>query len=187
MNIETQEQADRIFPLNEYYGRRGLVLPRIEAVAAELVPAPYRVLLVHEGDMTLRLQRFHNQAIGLRVLEHHSTLQALTRTVVLIREGDGRVVEFGSIRIVFAPFPPEAQQEIALCRRPLGTILRGLHLGHFSKPLAFIRVWSDAHVGQLLGVPAGVPLYGRCNELFDRFRQRLAQVVEILPPESDAH
>ena len=184
MTTVTQGQALSIYPLDEYYQRHGLVLPRIEVVAPEEVPPPYHHLLVHEGDMTLRLQQFHGQPIGLRVIEHEATAQCLKRTVVLVRQGDNRPVEFGSIRIPFAPFPPEAQREIAACQRPLGTILRGLHLGHYSRPIAFIRFWADEHVGQALNVAPDTPLYGRCNELFDRFHQRLAQVVEILPVES---
>ena len=57
-----------VFPLDEFYARSGLALPKIERVAGEEVPEPYRSLLVHQNDMTPTLENFHGASIHLEIL-----------------------------------------------------------------------------------------------------------------------
>jgi hypothetical protein len=50
------------FPLDEFYLRAGITLPRIERIDGESVPEPYKSLLVHSQDipkfMTYRTREF---------------------------------------------------------------------------------------------------------------------------------
>ena len=54
-----------VYPLDEFYARTGLILPKIERLRGEQVPEPYRKLLVHEHDMTPTLESFHGADIHL--------------------------------------------------------------------------------------------------------------------------
>jgi hypothetical protein len=45
-----------VFPLDEFYARSGLPLPKIERLTAEQLPEPQRLLLAHENDMTPTLE-----------------------------------------------------------------------------------------------------------------------------------
>jgi hypothetical protein len=53
-----------VYPLDEFYARSGLPLPRIERTSGEEVPEPYRSLLVHQNDMTPTLEQPGNPEPG---------------------------------------------------------------------------------------------------------------------------
>src|SRR3954469_19663154 len=79
-NIETRVMPDRssppvpaaalpfVYPLDDFYARSGLPLPKFERIVAERMPEPYRTLLVHENDMTPTLEKFHGAQIHLKIL-----------------------------------------------------------------------------------------------------------------------
>src|SRR3954464_13303646 len=101
-----------LYPLDDFYARAGLIVPRVTRVAGEEVPEPYRQLLVHEHDMTPTLERHHGERIHLRVIGRQLTEDALSRLVVLTTNDSERPVEFGAIVIHLPPFPPAARETI---------------------------------------------------------------------------
>src|SRR5687767_9919472 len=98
-------------PLDEFYIHSGRKLPRMETVAAPSIPAPYQELLVHEGDMTPTLERFHGATIHLRVLKRELHGDFYFRQVLLITDDTNKVVEFGAIKIFLGQFPAKARSE----------------------------------------------------------------------------
>src|SRR5262245_38385741 len=60
--------SDILHPLDDFYARAGLEVPRFELVAAHEVPEPYKSLLVHEADMTPTLESFHGARLRVAVL-----------------------------------------------------------------------------------------------------------------------
>lgn len=168
-------------PLDEFYAHAHLVLPEIALVDGADVPEPYRSLLVHEGDMTPVLERFHETQIHLRVLGREQRANSYFRQVLLLGEESGAPLEFGAIKISLDLFPSAARQEILGEHLPLGTILARHRIPHLSRPKAYLRVRADAFIAGLFEVPAGTILYGRRNTLSTPARQSLAEVVEILP------
>jgi chorismate-pyruvate lyase len=172
-----------IYPLDEFYRLAGReALPSVIQVAGEEVPEPFRRLLVHESDMTPTLEAYHGERIGLRVLTKRIENGALFRQVLLVRESDGRPVEYGAIAIHLDRFPPRAVAQILEGRVPLGTILHSLEISHRSRPRAFIRITVDEVLGDALGLSPPRSLYGRRNVLRDPAGIELADIVEILPP-----
>ncbi len=170
------------YPLDDFYAQAGLMLPAIETISGELVPEPYKTLLVHADDMTPTLERFHAEPIHLRVLSSQQRDDAYYREVVLVLDPDERPVEFGAIKINLHLFPPAARQAILGERRPLGTILHEHAIAHFSRPKAFLKVDSDAFINSALKLSGKHLLYGRRNALVDPQQRPLAEIVEILPP-----
>ncbi len=169
-------------PLDELYAKAGLSLPHIENVPGEQVPQPFRKLLVHEGDMTPTLEKFHRSAIHLNVLGREQRDDIYFREVLLLADDSEKVVEFGAIKINLAYFPPPARQEILREHLPLGTILARNKIDHTSRPKAFLKVQSDAFMNGVLGLNGVHTLYGRRNTLSNLQGQPLAEIVEILPP-----
>ena len=70
-------------------------------------------------------------------------------------------------------------------RLPLGTILAKYQIPHFSKPTAFLRIQSDGYINGALGLTREHVLYGRRNALRNGEQQVLAEIFEILPPETN--
>ncbi len=170
------------FPLDEFYARSGMALPKLERLAGEQVPEPYRSLLVHESDMTPTLEKFHGADIHLEILNRDRRAEAYFREVVLRLDGSETPVEFGANKISLLLFPARARQLILEERLPLGRILRDCEMIHSTRAKAFFRVESDALIGGVLGVAAGTLLYGRRATIFDPQQRPLSEVVEILPP-----
>jgi len=170
------------FPLDEFYLRAGITLPRIERIDGESVPEPYNSLLVHSQDMTPTLEQFHGDTIHLEVLRREVRDDFYFREVMLKLDGGERPVEFGAIRIDLSLFAAGVRRLILDERLPLGHILKDCGVAHSSRPKAFLRVESDEFMNGVLELTGANTLYGRRNTLFDPHQRALAEIVEILPP-----
>jgi hypothetical protein len=170
------------YPLDDFYARAGRALPRIVAVSGAEIPEPQRTLLVHDSDMTPTLEKFHDNAIHLRVLRSEEREGAYYREVALLLKKTEAPVEFGAIKINLHLFPTAAQRAILDEDLPLGTVLAQFKVKHTSRPKAFLKIESDEFITAALGVKGEQTLYGRRNTLFDPQHRALAEIVEILPP-----
>jgi chorismate-pyruvate lyase len=178
------QELSFLYPLDLFYAAEGRELPPASPLAGAEVPEPYRRLIVHEHDMTPTLEAFHGERIHLRLLARRQEGDAYARQVVLTLDGSERPVEFGAIVIHLQHFPAAAREMILEGYCPLGTILAQHHIEHTSRPLGFLRVMSDANMNAALGLDASHSLFGRRNVLWDRLGNSLAEILEILPPES---
>jgi chorismate-pyruvate lyase len=170
------------YPLNEFYDRAGLPLPRIEAIAGDAVPEPFRTLLVHANDMTPTLEQFHGHDIYIEVLRRERQGEAYFREVVLHLDGSATPVEFGANKISLARFSPETQRLILEEHMPLGRILRECAVVHSTRAHVFLRVTPDKLIRRALGLAASAVLYGRKAVISDEQGRPLSEIVEILPP-----
>jgi chorismate-pyruvate lyase len=171
-----------LHPLDEFYAHAGLTLPPIDAIPGSAVPEPYRTLLVHEGDMTPTLEKFHKFAIHLRVIRREQRGNFYYRQVLLVTDGGEKPVEYGAIKIALGLFPAAARNDILSERIPLGTILAKYKIAHLSKPKAYLRVRSDDFINKAFELQKSHTLYGRRNTLSTLDRRSLAEIVEIVPP-----
>ncbi|HEY6169438.1 MAG TPA: hypothetical protein VI454_15460 [Verrucomicrobiae bacterium] len=172
------------YPLDDFYAQQGRELPPIEAVEGKDVPEPYRTLLVHGDDMTPTLEKFHGGKIHLHVLRRQQRDDFYFREVILELDGSDVPVEFGAIKMNLALFSPAARKLILEEREPLGHILRDCAVAHASRPKAYLRVQSDKLINRVLRLDGSHLLYGRRNTHFDTQNRALAEIVEILPPET---
>ncbi len=186
-NTNTEAFTDRaiysdIYPLDEFYQQRGAQLPLIGRVKPEAMTEPYNSLLVHEGDMTSRLEAFHHDTIHIELLKRHTTGNEYFREVVLKLNGSERPVEFGAIKINLDLFPDEARAQILEEKRPLGQILKESKISHSSRPRFYLTVTADRFISKALNLTEAKSLFGRRNTLIDQWERPLAEIVEILPP-----
>jgi len=170
------------YPLDEFYRERGEALPAIGRVQPAEIPEPYKSLLVHDGDMTSRLQSFHGEAIHIQLLARHNHDNEYYREVVLTLNGVKKPVEFGAIKIILNLFPAPAREEILKEHRPLGQILKDFNIDYSSRPKCYFTVTSDNFINGALKLTGTQSLYGRRNTLVDAWDRPLAEIVEILPP-----
>ena len=171
-----------VHPLDEFYALAGQPLPPFNRVDGEMVPEPYKTLLVHQNDMTPTLETFHRDAIHLQVLGRRRKGDEYFREVILRLDGTEQPVEFGAIKINLALFPAAAREQILKEHLPLGHILAECKIPHTSRPSGFLRFASDKLINEVLNLAGAQVLYGRRNTLFDPQLRPLAEIVEILPP-----
>jgi len=157
------------------------VLGRFEEVAAADMPAVYRGLLAHQNHMTVTVERFHGSPVDVRVLETSITGEHYSRKILLARQTDGVVVQFGIVRLNFAHVSPEVRSEIESQRTPVGrvlinhNVLREIHL---------VRLWKvtpGAELRKLFGLATTDPTYGR-TALIDCNGEPAVELLEIVTP-----
>jgi chorismate-pyruvate lyase len=176
------EPGSIAYPLNNFYGRNGQLLPPLEEIDSGKIPEPYRSLLVHQNDMTSTLETFHGAPIHLRVVSSLHHAGEYFREVALLLEGSEKPVEFGAIKINIDLFPQPASKKILEEKWPLGRILKECKIRFASQPRGFLRIASDQLINSVLDLSGAHLLYGRRNTLTDPAGRSLAEIVEILPP-----
>ncbi len=175
-------KVDLFYPMNEFYERAGVNLPRVSRVEGADIPEPYRSLLVHDRDMTPTLANAYGETMQLRILTRFLTDQVFAREIVLEIESTRQQVVYAAIKIYLDRFTPEARQLILEGKQPFGTILHRERIVHSSRPKAFLQVSSDGVINNALGLSGAAVLYGRRSALYNASQIPLAQVLEILPP-----
>lgn len=169
--------------LQEFYpGDPGLAPFEMMTIAADLVPEPERLLLVHDRDMTSTLTRFYGDELRLDVLERRLHDDHLARHIVLRTVSEHRPVEYGAIRIRFDGLDDDVRVKILEGVRPLGGILNEHNVGYKSCPGGFFKIRATDLMADVLELSEPAWLYGRCNCLSAAGGKNIAEVVEILPP-----
>ena len=174
--------VDLLYPLSLFCGNAGHPLPTCETVEGHAVPEPYRGLLVHRGDMTSRLEAFHDGSIVLQVLHREHTPDAYRREVVLHIESSGLPVEYGAIEICLEAFPADVRELIVEAHLPLGGLMNRYHVKYRSEPRAFIQLGPDQFMRRIFKTPTAQTFYGRSNVLLGPEGETLARIVEVLRP-----
>jgi chorismate-pyruvate lyase len=175
-------ELDLLYPLSLFHRDAGHPLPAVELIAPDAMPEPYRSLLVHDGDMTSRLEAHHRGSLALRVLHREHTPGAYRREVILVVESSALPVEYGAIEINLDAFEPAVRDEIVRARLPLGGILNRHGVQYRSQPQAFFRLGSDAVMNGHFEVAGSHLFHGRSNLLLGPGGQLLARIVEVLRP-----
>ncbi len=174
--------SDLLYPLSRFCEDGGHPLPSCEVIEGAEMPRPYRDLLVHQGDMTSRLEAFHRGEIIIEVLHHEHTPEAYRREVVLRVEASGLAVEYGAIEIDLSAFEGELRQLILEEHLPLGGLLNRFGVRYRSEPKAFIRLGGDIVMQRVFEMPEAQEFFGRCNVLLGENDRVLARIVEVLRP-----
>src|ERR1051326_8941174 len=174
-------QPNYVYPLNDLHAHAKLPLPRIEQIADDAAPEPYRALLVHSNDMTPTMEAFHKSQIHLEILRSERRGGFYFREVVLRLNHDEKPVEFGGNKIYLGMFPEEAQELILLEQAPLGRILKECAIKHHTEAKAFLRVESDEIINNAFELTQPTTLYGRKAVISDLHGKPLSEIVEILP------
>jgi hypothetical protein len=155
---------------------------RVEVIAPEDMPQPYRRLLVHTSDMTSTLTDYYGEPIALTVLDRVVRSGWLARRSLLEVTRTGQPIEFGVIRIHLDILDEPVRSQVLEGHVPLGGLLNDHAIGYRSCPGGFLRVHSSGAIQRAFGLDRPARLYGRCNCLSDLAGRTIAEVVEILPP-----
>lgn len=171
--------ADLMYPLNLFYADGDQALPAYERMQGEALPEPARSLLVHDSNMTTKLESYVGSRLRLKCLEAIDDEESVTRRTLLF-DDRGRVVKYVAIRIEVLRFPRRAQKMIRQGRLPLGAVMNEHHVAYRSRVRGYFKLQADSMIGEGLGLDGDVTLYGRRNVITNHADQPLADAVEIL-------
>lgn len=139
----------------------------IEAVSADAVPEPFRALLDHRGHMTVTMERHHGGAVRVRVIAERAGAPGDYAREIVLTGPDGRVVQFGIVRIDLSCVDAATAARIRAGAEPLGRILIEAGVLCTVGDVALVRIIPGPHLvpltgpKQTFGRVAGISVDGR--------------------------
>lgn len=152
----------------------------VEIDAGE-APQPYQSLLVHHEHMTVTVEKYHQSPVDVQVLQTHSTDSHYSRKILLNRQSDGQVVQYGIVRLNLDYLGPDARREIESQETPLGRILIEHDILRDVKLLSVWKIAPGEDLRRLFGLEKPTTCYGRtaliyCNGVI------AVELLEIVTP-----
>jgi chorismate-pyruvate lyase len=145
------------------------------------MPLAYQTLLAHQNHMTVTVEHFHHSPVDVRVLATRLADDHYSRKILLSRQSDGKVVQFGIVRLDFRYLSTAVRQAIESQTTPLGRILieynvlREVHLSHLW------RVEAGPDLANLFAIAPGTVTYGR-TAIIDCNGEPAVELLEIVAP-----
>jgi chorismate-pyruvate lyase len=159
-------------------------LGRFQEVGPQSIPSPYRELLAHNHHMTVTVERHHGSLVDVRVLERRPTPPHYARKILLARQSDGRVVQFGIVRLDLGCLDEVVRQEIESGLDPLGRILIRHNVLREVELFKLFEVTPGPDLCRLLEMSPQQRTYGR-TALIHCNGQPAVELLEIVTPESE--
>ncbi|MGD9645152.1 MAG: hypothetical protein AB7U73_05525 [Pirellulales bacterium] len=157
-------------------------LGRFFEKSAEALPEAYQRLLAHSGHMTETVEAHHADRVDVEVLAKRVTPTHYARKILLRRQRDRRVVQFGIMRVAFAYLPDAARAEIEAETTPLGRVLIEHNVLRWVELVALWRVEPGVDLRRLFNLSPGVETYGRTALIYCN-HEPAVELLEIVTPE----
>jgi chorismate-pyruvate lyase len=145
------------------------------------LPALYARLLAHTEHMTVTVEDFYQDTVTVTVLQSQSAEGFYQRKILLKKQRDGQVVQFGLVRIDLSCLPANIGQAIVEEKIPLGRVLIDHQILRRVEPTAFLQLTPGPNLMDWFGLSIPIPLYGRTGVIFCNDRPAIA-MLEVLSP-----
>ena len=136
-------------------------LGEFERVTPGSLPPPYRKLLAHYEHMTVTVEEFHGCLVDVHVLASRREGDFYSRKILLTRQSDGQVVQFGIVRLHMHYLDPAVRHEIEAQGTPLGRVLIEHNVMREVELVGAWRVVPGPDLVQLLRLAEPTAVYGR--------------------------
>ena len=113
------------------------------------MPAVERGLLAHQNHMTVTVERHHHSPVDVRVLETQISGDHYARKILLARQSDGAVVQFGIVRLNFSHVDADVRREVESQKTPLGRVLIAHNV---YRKIHLVRLWRIEPGPDLVGL-----------------------------------
>lgn len=151
-------------------------------VTARQLPPVYRKLLAHDHHMTVTVEQHHGTLVNVQVLDTRLDANHYSRKILLRRQDDDRVVQFGIVRLNFAHVSDVVRREVESQSAPLGRILIR---NNVLREVELFNLWEIApgsDLCRLFDMKPEQRTYGRtalihCND------EPAVELLEIVVPE----
>ena len=136
-------------------------LGSFEEVTAEQIQEPSRSLLAHDHHMTVTLEAYHQGPVNVQVLQSRIDGDHYSRKILLTRQSDGEVVQYGIVRLNLSVLSPDVRKEIENQQIPLGRILINHGVLRVVRLLSLVRIESGPDLATAFGFETGKTCFGR--------------------------
>ncbi len=150
-------------------------------VTAEQIPEPFQALLNHDAHMTVTVEKYHSSQVDVKVLQTEQTGTAYAREILLSRQTDQQVVQYGIVRLNFEHLGKQVQQEIESQQVPLGRILIDHDVMRQVKLISLYEVKPGPALAKALRIDMAAPCFGRTAMIFcdDQPAIELLEIVTV--------
>ncbi|MEX0671374.1 MAG: hypothetical protein WD060_13060 [Pirellulales bacterium] len=179
---EAQDPIQRAAALVSMFCPAAEKFGRWAAVDPPVVPEVPRRLLDHRSHMTVTMEREHGCPLSLRVVaEQTSPTDGRYSREILLTRPEGRIVQYGIVRIDLGAVDASTAAAIRSRSCPLGRILVDAGLLCDVQHVALLRVNPGPHLSDLFGGTAET--FGRVAEI-DVGGRPAIELLEIVAPAS---
>ena len=154
-------------------------------VAADALPDRFRALLAHQGHMTEAVESFYHTPVDVLVLEKNAHGSTYSRKILLTRRDDGRVVQFGIVRLDFRFVSPEVRRDIESELIPLGRVLIEHNVLRDIQCVTLWKVIPGPDLQTYFKCSPGVTTFGR-TALISCNGRPAVELLEIVTPDDAA-
>jgi chorismate-pyruvate lyase len=157
------------------------LLGQFSEVAGPNMPPRYRKLLDHNDHMTVTVEAFHASRVDVQVLDKVITPTHYARKILLARQSDGEIVQFGIMRVNLAYLEPAARDEIVSEKTPLGRVLIKHNV---LRRVRLSRLWQvipGQDLVRMFRLAAPHETYGR-TALIECNDEPAIELIEIVAP-----
>jgi chorismate-pyruvate lyase len=185
--IPPASPADPLMPhLPELVGlfyERPEELGIFEPILSSQIPQPYRRLLAHNTHMTETVEGFHGCKVDVQVLASRRDNGFYSRKILLTRQSDGQVVQFGIPRLNMEYLDEEVRREIESETKPLGRVLIEHNVLREVQMVALWKVSPGPDLCRMFRLAAPQTVYGRTALIYCNGEPAI-ELLEIVTPQS---
>ena len=158
-------------------------LGQFENLDADELPEPYRELLAHNFHMTVTVEKFHGSSVDVRVLAEidNPNDDTYSRQILLCRQSDNRVVQYGIVRLHFRHLATHVVEEIRRKSTPLGRILIQNNVLREVELSKLWRVRCGTVLANAMGVEPATVTFGRTALIYCD-GEPAVELLEIVAP-----
>ncbi len=141
-------------------------LGQFQEVDSSAMPADFAQLLDHNEHMTVTVEEFHQSLVDVHVLATQVDEAHYARKILLSRQSDNEVVQFGIVRLRFDCLDADIQAEIEKQETPLGRILIQHNVLRQVQLATLWKIETGEDLSTLFKLPVGSEVYGRTALIF---------------------
>lgn len=154
-----------------------------QVTSQELAPVERR-LLDHDEHMTVTVESHHGSPVDVRVIDRHVTPTHYARKILLTRQSDQRVVQFGLFRLNLSTVSEDVRREILAESQPLGRILIQHDILRNVRLLALWKVEPGEELCRYFELAQPTTCYGRTALIYCN-RLPAVELLEIVAPSEE--
>ncbi len=152
----------------------------VETQVSDVV-APFDRLLVHEHHMTVTVESFHNSPVSVDVIQSRTDGPIYSREILLKRQSDDAVVQYGIVQLDLSKLSEDARQRIESCEVPLGRVLIENDVMRQVELIAVWKITPSSYLATLLGIDSDEPIFGR-SAMIHVNDEPVIRLLEIVTP-----
>lgn len=178
---ELQRVSPDLQTLVDIFYESPAALGEFEEAKTDRIPTVYRGFLEHNEHMTVAVEDYHRCKVDVQVLQKHTTATHYSRKILLTRQTDGQVVQFGIVRLNLDYLGAEVRREIESEQIPLGRVLISHNVLRTVRLLSLWRITPGEDLRKLFSLHNPETCYGRtaliyCNNV------PAVELLEIVTP-----